>query len=188
MGKRNCKILLYLIVGCILETVIICFTFYYGTNYEKRGISYSESYYNFADCVYRIYDRRGWLIETLPECRRTDYMEWYTDDILCIQLLSGVGLCNYYNISTREISPRYMLVAGIHGDYIAFPDDSNVFVIRDIFNQDRYYEIDRDFSDMWTSVQDFCFIDNHTIYIQYYAGDERIKTEERIIIPTMKGF
>lgn len=189
MREKNKKMVAVIIL--ITELLIIFGSFKYGSNHVEKGVNYSISYEGDNSYTYRIYDKNGWIMGNEPGHRLEDWIGWYSDDILRMKAGGGqlVGY-TYYNLETREVSPQHAMVIGTHGNYIACMDFDGMIIIRDIFDENRYYiEIKRDFC--WSAsdaINKFRFIDNHTVYVNYNTDQEFIEKEEMITIPTMEDF
>lgn len=111
------------------------------------------------------------------------YIEKVTESILEIGVYTGSPALNvfYFDKVSGETSIGYMNPIYVDGKYIAYMEQDKL-IFAEIFNEEIYLEIIKEFSPAITPVTNIKMLDSETILVQYYTGENFIEVQEEISI------
>ncbi len=116
------------------------------------------------------------------------YIEKVTESILEIGVYTGSPALNvfYFDKVSGETSIGYMNPIYVDGKYIAYMEQDKL-IFAEIFNEEIYLEIIKEFSPAITPVTSIKMLDGETILVQYYTGENFIEVQEEISIKELMG-
>ncbi len=120
----------------------------------ESGKCFTSLYSHSSGYDYVIQDINGNIVLEDHNMKRWPNFHMVNDSVLCMYIQYGTGMLTrqtvYVNIKTGEISPTYGADNGIHGAaydeygnnviYLSLKNDCHYMVVRDIFDEKKYYK------------------------------------------------
>lgn len=155
---------------------------------QQENVVQEDKYFKVVDLgeyeyYYAIYNSDGKLVKEGNAYRWSPTITYIDDNTIEIYTGAGTGVyfCTYYDILHDRISEpyespvaaKYNKVAYIDWRYYTDRDTELVLVVKDMFENNGYYEeFYLDFSLAVSPVLDTDFLDMNTLYLTYLSGDQ----------------